>query len=278
MDTNLLRKALGKQLTSLKRAEAAMKEVGALPDDLAPVLYRAAELADELAGAARELDPSPLRTELERVYSALSQRTQGALADASAKLAVGVASELGKDAPVTGQLPDLKWGLLRLEFKLGSGKREVAIWYGPKIAKLASAPPVVAELVAAARQARASLDASPLDADAFVAEVSRAYEDARRRANALPQAPVPLLQVLRELVIARQPSAFLADPLSENFESRYGRVQFSYDLFRAGPRGGLSLGVAAHAQTKRPEDHLWVPTSHGGDGTHFASLAWRKKD
>ena len=276
MDISLLRKALAKQLAALKRADSALKDAAVLPAELAPVVYRAAELADELAGAARELEPGALRTELERAHADVMQRAQPALVDAAGKLAAGVAAELGKEAPVTGQLPDLKWGLLRLEFKLASGKREVVLWYGPKIARLASAPPVVAEVVAVAREARASLDVAPLDADAFATEVARAYEDTRRRSNATPHAAVPLLMVLRELVIARQSSTFLADPVGDHFDSCYGRVQFSYDLFRAGPRGGLALGVAAHAQTKRPEDHLWVPTSHGGDGTHFASLAVRK--
>ena len=116
----------------------------------------------------------------------------------------------------------------------------------------------------------------PLDPSAFVAELTGAYEAARRHAAAAPHAPVPLLQVLQALVLQRQSPAFLADPVRENFHA-YSRVQFSYDLSRAGPRGAIALGVAAHAQTKRAEDHLWVPTSPSGEGTHFASLSVRER-
>ena len=207
---------------------------------------------------------------------ALQEGLQVALGDASARLASQVAAALTPDAPVTGQLPELRWGLLRLEFKLAGPKREIVVWYGPKVAKLASAPAEAEAIIAAAQQARAALDQSPLEAAAFIAELAKAYDAARRRAAAEPGAQVPLLTVLRELVLARQSSLFLADPTREHFQP-YSRVQFSYDLYRAGPRCAVNLGVAAHAQTKRPEDHLWVPTSPGGDGTHFASLAVRER-
>jgi len=278
MDTATLRKSLARHAAALKKADAALKDAESLKEPLvAAAAYAADDAVRAIESAVRDLeDVGATINALGAERAALEKRAGGALADASGKLAAQIAGALAPEAPVTGQLPELKWGLLRLEFKLAGPKREIVIWYGPKIAKLTSAPLDVEAVAAAARDARASLDRSPLDAAAFIDELRAAYESARRRTGAQPAAPVPLLVVLQDLVVLRQSSAFLADPTRENFHA-YSRVQFSYDLYRAGPRGALNLGVAAHAQTKRAEDHLWVPTSPSGDGTHFASLAVRER-
>ncbi len=278
MDAATLRKSLARHAAALKRADQALKDAEALPDPLAAAgAYAADDAVRAIEASLRDLeDVGATAAALSDERAALERRVSGALADASGKLAAQIAAALTADAPVTGQLPELKWGLLRLEFKLAGPKREVLVWYGPKVAKLAAAPVDVDAVVAAARDARAALDRAPLDPAAFVGELREAYESTRQRAGVEAHAPVPLLQVLRDLVMLRQPAAFLADPTRDNFHA-YSRVQFSYDLYRAGPRGALHLGVAAHAQTKRAEDHLWVPTSPSGDGTHFASLAVRER-
>jgi hypothetical protein len=276
MDLANLRKSIARELAAFRRLDAALKDAASLPEDLRTNPYEAAACADALHAALRELAPSDLRSALEVYHTHLTTRLSPALEDAAAKLAAAIANDLGKDAPLTGQLPELRWGLLRLEFKLSGPKREVGVWYGPRIERLAVAAPNAAEVAAVAREARAALDREPLDGDAFADELARAYDVTRRRLALESGAPAPLLQVLADLVAARQSASFLADPVAAHFRG-YGRVQFSYDLYRAGSRAGIALGVAAHAQTKRPEDHLWVPQSASGEGTHFASLGVRGK-
>jgi hypothetical protein len=271
-DPNALRKALSRQAAALRKADRALRDAAALPEDLAGAAFAADDILRTLDAVLGEV-ASP---ELAAYRSALQARVQGIMTDASARLAALVAERLGRDAPLVGQLPELRWGLLRLEFRLTGPKREVVIWYGPRVAELARASAAADDIAEAAREARASLDAAPLDPAAFLAELRAAYEAARARRRAEPGVALPLLEVLREITLARQPAAFRADPIRDHFVS-YGRMQFSYDLFRAGSHKEVSLGVAAHAQTKRPEDHLWVPTSASGDGTHFATIAIRER-
>jgi hypothetical protein len=88
-------------------------------------------------------------------------------------------------------------------------------------------------------------------------------------------APVPLPSVLFEIAIMRQKAGFFSDPVRENFAS-YGRIQFAYDLFRLKNRiidgFELKLLVANMLQTKHDDAHIWIPSSSGDDGTHFASV------
>ena len=279
MDAETLKKSVSQKAAALRKLDAALKDAAALANPLPPAsAYVADEAVRCLETALRELeDVDATVVAMGVLRASLEARVSGAMADASARLTGQIAAALAKDAPVTGQLPELRWGLLRLEFKLTGLKREVVIWYGPKVAKLASSAADADAIVTAAREARSLLDRAPLDAAAFLDELGGAYESTRRRLAVAPHTAVPILAVLQDLVISRQSTAFLADPSREHFQP-YPRVQFSYDLYRAGPRGALSLGVAAHAQTKKPEDHLWVPTSPSGDGTHFASLAVRERN
>jgi hypothetical protein len=274
MELSALRKALSRQAATLRRAERALREAAALPFDLGAAAHAAAKVARDLEASFRELEDRAPLEELSRLAADLSARARAALEDAAARLAAEVATRLSPEAPLEGQLPELRWGLLRLEFRLAGPKPEVVVWYGPRIAVLDRAPPEAERVAAAARKARASLDREPLDPQSFLAQVREAYEAARRRRDLPVGVPVPILETLRELALSRQSPAFRADPVRENYQS-YGRVRFSYDLYRAEHHGGIVLGVAAHAQTRRPEDHLWVPTSPAGDGTHFATLAVR---
>jgi hypothetical protein len=275
MDALALRKAISRQASALRRADRALAAAARLPEDLAASAYFADEIVRDLDAALGNLESSVLG-EIAGFRDALRERVQNALADAAARLAAQVAERLSPDAPVTGQLPELRWGLLRLEFQLAGPKRAVVIWYGPRVAALARVAPEPDAVAEAARAARADLDRAPLEPEGFLRELREAYEGARRRRGAEPAAPVPILEVLRELCLARQSSAFRADPVRDHFRS-YGRVQFSYDLYRAGPCGPVSLGVAAHAQTRNREDHLWVPTGPNGEGTHYATLAVRER-
>jgi hypothetical protein len=275
MDLPALRKALSRQAAALRRAARALRDVEALPSELGAAAYAAAKTSLGLEATLREIEDRAAAEALARFAADLSARVRAALEDAGARLAAEVATRLSPETPLGGQLPELRWGLLRLEFRLSGPRPQVVLWYGPRVAALGRVPPEAERICAAAREARASLDREPLEPQTFFARVREAYEAARRRRDLSQGVPVPILEVLRDLALSRQSAAFRADPIREKFRS-YGRVQFSYDLFRAGTHGEIVLGVAAHAQTRRPEDHLWVPTSPTGDGTHFATLALRK--
>jgi hypothetical protein len=105
-----------------------------------------------------------------------------------------------------------------------------------------------------------------------VALVRRGEEAGRR---------VPLVALLAEVAMGRQDAAFMSDPRRELFAS-YGRVEFAADLSRLRTRRHgdreLRLEVATLAQTRKPEDHLFVPHGRSVDGTCYATAAfvpWR---
>lgn len=176
--------------------------------------------------------------------------------------------------PVDGNLPTLRAGVFSLEFSF-LAKGACTIWFGPKKERLASCP-LDPEAIASkvVELDRALLADDPAGGD-FLADLDRAYRVAAFRKGVADGERVPLPLVMAELAFARQDATFLADPRREHFET-FGRVEFAARLSRQRERRHadreLRLDVATMAQTRKPEDHLWVPTGRTGDGTNFATL------
>jgi hypothetical protein len=217
----------------------------------------------------------------EAVAGGVSERLGAQAAEARASLererallAGAVARTLGEAGiPVEGNLPLLRAGAFSLEFTFGP-KGACTIWFGPKKQKLGSAVLEAGAIATRVRECDNRLFGGPFDDAAFVRELVRAWRAALARDGLPDGARVPLPRLLVEFAVGRQGPAFLADPRRENFAS-YGRVDFAVALSRLKERAAdgweLRLDVATLVQTKRPEDHLWVPRGRTGDGVNFAT-------
>lgn len=213
-----------------------------------------------------------------RVQALLDQAT-GNLERERALLAGRVAVAL-QDAglPVQGQLPLLRVSAFTVEFIQGR-KPQAVVWLGPRQEKVGECPLDPEAIVQTVKAADEALFGTSLDEEAALREVHEAYRMAclRRR---LPEGErVPLASVMVEMAFARQATAFVADPVREHYRP-FGRLQFGALLGRLRHRRfgdqEMRLDTATMAQTRRPEDHLWIPRGRTGDGAHCATIAFTK--
>ncbi|MBM4396455.1 MAG: hypothetical protein FJ087_12305 [Deltaproteobacteria bacterium] len=270
------RKAARAVAAAGKALDKASKALGAGERDPAAV----ADVSEKAAAALGGLQG------IEAAAAGLSGRLSAIAAEARAELererallAGKVASALREQGiEVEGNLPQLRAGALTLEFAFG-GKGGCTVWLGPKKARLAACPLEAGAIAAKVSELDSALLGGPFDEAAFLAALLGAFRVALARAGLPDGSRVPLVALLAEVAFARQSAAFLADPRREAFHG-YGRVEFACDLSRlAARRVGdreFRLDVATMSQTRRPEDHLWVPRGRSGDGTNYATALFAK--
>jgi hypothetical protein len=180
--------------------------------------------------------------------------------------------------PFEGNFPHLRSGFFSID--LDPMRAKAVIWFGPGAEKIETAavhPDAVCRAVASHLE-RLSL---PLDEELFLNQIYTAYEVSLLKGEQLPGSPIPLSHILVEINFLKQPRQFLADPSKRTFQA-YSRTAFSFDLYRLKLRQyngrKLTLVVATRAQTRRKEDHLWIPANDRGEGTHYTSLYFKKPE
>lgn len=239
-----------------------------------------AEAADLAVSALRKAGPiDALAVAVREELTAKSATARSALERERALLAGAVAAELaGVGLKAEGHLPLLRAGALTLEFAFGP-KGRCILWFGPRHERLGDCPLEAAAIAAKAAELDRHLLGGEFDEGAFLAELQAAYRVCAVRQGVPEGERVPLTGLLAEVAFRHQRPAFWADPRRETFTA-YGRVEFACALARLkGRRHGdreLRLDVATMTQTRRPEDHLWVPRGRTGDGTHYATAAFVK--
>lgn len=246
-------------------------------------LYAAAELAEarkRLLGLGK-LDLSQLSASLGAGLESLEASAKKTaerelvrlLGDLEAKLKLsGLA--------LTGHYPELLCGVFTIEFETAARGMTANLYYGPRIARLATVPGGDVEKIAAAIvEASQELEESLIPAESFHEMLHQAWTQLHlRKGTQSSQAALPILDVLAELCFVRQNDRFRRNPVRAAFQP-YGQVSFSYQLFRQG-RGDddsreLVLGIATREDVKKKES-LWVPRRQGGLGTHYSTLGFRR--
>lgn len=244
-----------------------------------PASPQAVQAACEKAAAALAKVPG-IEATAAALRADLTRRAGAARADLErerALLAGAVAAALTREGlRVEGNLPLLRVGALSLEFSFGA-KGQCTVWLGPRIARLAAVALDATAIASRTLEADRALFRGEFDDAAFLAGLLAAYRTATHRLGVADGERVPLTALLANVAFTRQKPAFLADPRRELF-TPYGRVEFAADLSRLKTRTiegrELRLDVATLAQTKRPEDHVWVP--RGPDGVRYATAAFTR--
>ena len=180
---------------------------------------------------------------------------------------------------LSGNYPRMTCGLLSLEFTL-EGRGRVAIFFGPRIERLALVPIDPEAIAGAVFSIHEDLNRKDFDEEAHITLLLEAYRRALVIREEPAGTPVPIADVLLQAAILKQDEKFHLNPVRPGFTS-YGKVRFAYDLCRLKRRSVLDqelhLTVASMEQTRQPGRHLWVPRGpRDPRGTHYSMLSFRR--
>jgi len=181
------------------------------------------------------------------------------------------------DFELSGHYPLLKVMFYTIEVKLETNG--VIIWYGPEQERLDTCkliPEVTAKKLEASHK---KITGRGLDDETFLLNLFGAYEVVAHRSKKKIGESLPVSDILLEYALLVQNKKFRMDPVKSSYRE-YGRVFFSYDLYRLKERTvenhELSLVTATRAYTRRRPGFLWVPSNERGDGTYISHIRFRE--
>jgi len=222
--------------------------------------------------ASESLIPEEIRNSLQEWLS----NEKSLLEDAQKQLQ----SKFGRDLEdflkqkgfeLRGQYPRLQAGFytIKLDFELN----EVRFWYGPEEEFISSLPLDAERVADTIMKFHEGLTKRPFDDMQFLKELYMAYMRVLNRDGRQGSEKIPITSLMVELAYMRQDSRFRADPRRINFRD-YGRVLFSYDMYRLTKRDFegrmMMLTTATRLQVKNRERYLWIPSKEKGDGTVYS--------
>ncbi|MDF2955701.1 MAG: hypothetical protein OD815_001317 [Candidatus Alkanophagales archaeon MCA70_species_2] len=176
-----------------------------------------------------------------------------------------------------GHYPLLKVSFYTLKVDLENFK--VSIWYGPEQEKLETCKLVPEDIVKKLKIIHDKITQRHFNDNDFLSKVYEAYRVSLYRQNKKLGAPIPISDILFEYVFLIQDKKFKTNPIKNNYKG-YGRVFFSYDLYRLKERRlnnvELNLITATRAYTRRKSDFLWIPSNEKGDGNYISHIKFRR--
>jgi hypothetical protein len=193
-----------------------------------------------------------------------------------AKLGAILAETL-PEIKISGQLPQLKVGILTLEFF--PTKDTVKIWYGPQYELIESVNLLKTDLAAEIKAIYQRLEEGGKRDEALLAVLFRAYQLALKEIDMPLGTAEEIAKLLPYVLWGVQKDTFWQLPKRTHFYE-YTRSQLSFDLFRTQIRiyqnYEMRLVIATREQTKNKLHFLWVPSSWQGEGYCFAAIAFKK--
>jgi len=176
-----------------------------------------------------------------------------------------------------GHYPLLKVSFYTLEVDLESFK--VLIWYGPQQEKLETCKLIPEEIIKKLRVIQNKITQRHFNDNEFLSKVYEAYKSSAYRQNKKLGDQISISDILFEYAFLIQDKKFRTNPIKDNYKE-YGRVLFSYDLYRLKERRlndrELRLITATRAYTRRKSDFLWVPSNERGDGSYISHIKFRE--
>ncbi len=170
-----------------------------------------------------------------------------------------------------GHYPLLKSSFYTLEVDFD--RSTVTIWFGPQQEKLKVcnlSPKTVAQKLV---ELHNLITKREFVEETFLCNLYKACETVANKGKKKLEEPLPITSVLLEYTNLVQ-----NNQVKKNY-TRYGRVFFSYDIYRLKERKmnehELELITATRAYTRRKKDFLWVPTNEKGSGTYVSHIRLR---
>ncbi len=240
------------------------------------------KIKQEIVKVGKDLEKSKLDNSLKKdinqriedIKSKIPQWEQGVRNIFGQKLE----NELNKmNFELKGHYPLLKVSFYTLE--VDSDNFKVLIWYGPQQEKLEKCKLVPEEVVGKLKTMHDKIMQRHFSGEEFLSKVYEAYKIFICCQDKRIGDPIPITDILFGYAFLIQDKKFRTNPTKDNFKE-YGRVLFSYDLYRLKERiiygKELSLVTATRAYTRRESDFLWVPTNDKGDGSYISHIKFRE--
>ena len=175
-----------------------------------------------------------------------------------------------------GHMPKLKAGFYKLEINLL--KNECNILFGQdkeKITTIKVDPQAISKYI---ENHQEKLENNYESSDTFVHKLEKAYSNAVKKSDNL-NTQVPIIELMLELSMLKQSNQLKSNPSRLSYKN-YGRIQFSYDLFRLiqdRPEGyNIKLSTATRDQARNRGKYLWIPKNNRGEGSIFSHLEFSR--
>ena len=176
-----------------------------------------------------------------------------------------------------GHYPTLKVSFYTLKMDLDNNN--VEIWYGPEQEKLDSSKLIPETIAQKLKNVHAQITQREFNDKTSLSNLYSAYKVAVYHKDGKIGDAAPITDVLSNLAFLIQNRRFKMNPVKENYRE-YGRVFFSYDLYRLKERriGNLELGLvtATRAYTRKRSGFLWIPSNERGDGSYISHIKFRE--
>ena len=278
MDEEIL-KILSKEKNNLQNLLKSAKNINKYQNDPLNNLYK---IKQEVIKIEKTLKQSILedfvRVEIEQYIRSMKSKVIKWEEDIKKTFGHKLEKELKKAGfKLIGHYPLLKVSFYTLEVDLENFK--VLIWYGPQQEELETCKLIPEEIVKKLRVIHDKITQRYFNDKEFLSKLYEAYEISVYRQNKQLGDHIAISDILFEYVFLIQDKKFRTNPIKSNYKE-YGRVLFSYDLYRLKERRidnkELSLITATRAYTRRKSDFLWIPSNEKGDGNYISHIKFRE--
>ena len=272
-------KMLSKEKNNLQSLLMSLKKIDKYQSDPLNNLYK---IKQEVVKIEKMLKQSKLenftKKDVDQYIQSVKSKTPKWEEDVKKTFGQRLEDELKKAGfELRGHYPLLKVSFYTLEVNFENFR--VIIWYGPQQEKLETSKLNPEEIVKKLRIIHNKITQRHFDDSEFLSKLYEAYKISVYRQNKKLGDQVAISDILFEYVFLIQDKKFRVNPIKTNYRE-YGRVFFSYDLYRLKERRfnnkELSLITATRAYTKRKSDFLWIPSNERGDGNYISHVKFRE--
>ncbi|MGB9719957.1 MAG: hypothetical protein ACPL28_00545 [bacterium] len=240
-------------------------------------VYLLEKKLNELSKEAISLPDFPLKNSLISWLNNEKNEVEKAKEDFHFLLGEQIKNLFQKDNKILkGQYPILRVGFytIKLDFEFG----EVTLYFGPEIEKIKSKIPLEPEAIyQSVKKFDEEIRKTKFDAKEFYLDLQKAYKKRIVLSNKPYGEKMPLVDVLNEYVMLKQPPQFFVDPKKENFRE-FSRVTLAYllYLFRKSEisKSGSHLYVATFDATTDKGHSIWIPDNEEGEGTYCSYISF----
>ena len=272
-------KILSKEKNNIQNLLKVIKSIDKYQDDPISNLYK---IKQEVVKIEKMLKQSKLddfvKKNIEQRIGGIKSKIPEWEENAKKTFGQNLENELRKVGfELRGHYPLFKVSFYTLKVDLENFK--VSIWYGTEQEKLETCKSVPEDIAKKLKIIHDKITQRHFNDNEFLSKVYEAYKSSVYRQNKKLGDQISISDILFEYAFLIQDKKFRTNPIKDNYKE-YGRVLFSYDLYRLKERRvnnkELSLITATRAYTRRKSDFLWIPSNERGDGSYISHIKFRE--
>jgi len=272
-------KILSKEKNNIQNLLKVIKSIDKYQDDPISNLYK---IKQEMVKIEKMLKQSKLddfvKKNIEQRIGGIKSKIPEWEENAKKTFGQNLENELRKVGfELRGHYPLFKVSFYTLKVDLENFK--VSIWYGTEQEKLETCKSVPEDIAKKLKIIHDKITQRHFNDNEFLSKVYEAYKSSVYRQNKKLGDQISISDILFEYAFLIQDKKFRTNPIKDNYKE-YGRVLFSYDLYRLKERRvnnkELSLITATRAYTRRKSDFLWIPSNERGDGSYISHIKFRE--